>query len=183
MKFIEQWQLRKRNKIVFGDGVNPWLAHRIKFEQGAKDNEIVFEKGFRCGKFLLDVRGQGNRVVIGENTRFGGRIVIRGEEESLEIGAGCHMVNAYLVAAGANLRIGEECLVSREVVIRNSDIHPIYEKGAEHTEENRQNSPQDLEIGRHVWIGSRAFLSKGAIQDCRSSWCRSVVCCCWWPSS
>ena len=162
MKFIEQWKRRQNNKIVLGEGVNPWLVHKIQFAPDAVDNEIYIGSGFRCGKFALDIQGQGNKVFIGDQVRFGGKLMIRGKGIECRIGSHCHCVDAYVLAYKANLTIGEHCLISREVVIRNSDVHKIFNKGDEPKLSNAQNPPQDLTIGRHVWVGARAFVSKGA---------------------
>lgn len=57
--------------------------------------------------------------------------------------------------------IGESCMISYGVTVRNNDSHLIYSCD----DGNRINSPQSVYIGDHVWIGQNALLLKGTQID------------------
>lgn len=158
MQWLKQWSLARKNAIIFGKGVKKSLALAVKYADDAEGNEIHFGEQFRCGKLEISVRGKGNKIVFQKNVRFGGKITIQGNGVELNIGENCHIVNAYIVANRANITIGANSLISREVVIRSSDIHHLYHKG----EDAPYNHPEEVVIGEHVWIGARAFISKGS---------------------
>lgn len=54
------------------------------------------------------------------------------------------------------LEIGQDCLLSSNVVIRTSDAHSIMDDAGK-----RINSGKDVIIGNHVWIGYNATILKG----------------------
>ena len=57
---------------------------------------------------------------------------------------------------GKTIRIGNDCLLSSEIVFRTGDSHSIVDLNG-----HRINSADDIEIGNHVWIGHRALIQKG----------------------
>lgn len=50
-------------------------------------------------------------------------------------------------------------MFSREIEIRSTDAHKIYLKG----EKLPINTPKPVIIGDNVWLGARAFISKGTV--------------------
>lgn len=65
---------------------------------------------------------------------------------------------------GAGISIGDDCMFSFSLDIRNGDSHPIYsiESG------QRINDAKDIVIGNHVWLCAFAKIMKGAVipDDC-----------------
>lgn len=55
--------------------------------------------------------------------------------------------------------IGKNVLIAREVIIRTSDGHSLFNLG----EDLPYNAPQDVIIGDNVWIGLRSVILKGSI--------------------
>jgi len=103
--------------------------------------------------------GAFNVVEIGAGCNLRGALHIRQAESKLLIGAGTTFVGAHLFAMeGKSIVIGEDCMFSSGIYVRTSDEHPIYDlHGGE-----RLNGPQDVILGRHVWIGEGSTLGKGA---------------------
>jgi acetyltransferase-like isoleucine patch superfamily enzyme len=103
--------------------------------------------------------GAHNILEIGMGCNLRGAIHMRQSESGLVIGAGTTFVGAHLFAMeGKRIVIGEDCMFSSGIFVRTSDEHPIYDlHGGE-----RLNGPQDVILGRHVWIGEGATLGKGA---------------------
>jgi len=83
----------------------------------------------------------------------------RTPESLVEIGAGCVFNNRLVVIAeGAAVRFGNNCLVGPEVFVSDSNSHDL------RLAHRRQPDPKPLavEIGNDVFIGARAIILKGA---------------------
>lgn len=64
----------------------------------------------------------------------------------------------YHVLKEKKLYIGEDCMLSSEVIISTGDSHSIINE-----EGMRINSSKDVVIGSHVWIGNRVSINKGVV--------------------
>ncbi len=59
---------------------------------------------------------------------------------------------------GKNVHIGDNCMFSRDIVIRTSDGHKIYG-----IDDNKTiNFGEDVFIGNHVWCGMNSLILKGS---------------------
>lgn len=58
---------------------------------------------------------------------------------------------------GSEIIIGENCLFSNSIEIHTTDYHKIVLNG-EYT-----NTPQNIMIGNHCWIGLQCLILKGTI--------------------
>ena len=58
---------------------------------------------------------------------------------------------------GAKIEVGELCMFSYDIILRNHDSHKIL------SSPNGEilNHPKDIILGDHVWIGQRATILKG----------------------
>lgn len=73
----------------------------------------------------------------------------------LSIGGRCVMNRSAQVICQDEITIGEDCMISRDVVIRDNDGgHTIMVDGY------KKSSP--VHIGNHVWIGQGAIILKGS---------------------
>jgi acetyltransferase-like isoleucine patch superfamily enzyme len=70
----------------------------------------------------------------------------------LRIGTGTYLNrNTEIVAAGS-VSIGRDCMIARDVLIMDTDQHPIPGRGLD---------VRPVTIGDRVWIGARAIILKG----------------------
>lgn len=90
----------------------------------------------------------GGWVVVGD----GGQIKVRG---SLSVGEGTFLNNDVRIVARRAITIGRDCGISWEVLIMDTDMHPVAVAG----EQREPTAP--VSIGDHVWIGARATVLKG----------------------
>lgn len=75
-----------------------------------------------------------------------------GKNAVLELGSG-YIMDKLSLQCLYNIKIGHNVMISRDVVIRDSDSHQILN--------GTHNPIQAITIGDHVWIGMRAIILKG----------------------
>lgn len=122
------------------------------------DNVVEIASGARLGMNIV-IRGNGNRIRIGPETWLHGFANLITDGATLTVGARTTMVQGSLqLHEPLTLSIGEDCMISSQVYVSVSDIHPIRDRvsGA------RINPGRPVEIGDHVWLGLRTMVMKGA---------------------
>lgn len=146
--------------VHFEDGkvlVNPKFVAdiRVKFE-GNNSLIEVFEP------YSLD----GSRFALRNNDHFvikksrGNISVIGGESAKLFIDENCTLQNTKIFMndeKGVSVKIGKDCMFSYDIAIWASDTHQILD--------NKSNeiinfSSSGIEIGNHVWCGTRCVILK-----------------------
>ncbi|MCR5013897.1 MAG: hypothetical protein K6A28_03870 [Bacteroidales bacterium] len=95
----------------------------------------------------VDFRG---RASIGH----GSKISVRGR---LELGDRFNITAESTIVCAERISFGDECLLSWDVLVMDTDEHPIYDK-----ERVRINPDKPIVVGNHVWIGCKCMLLKGA---------------------
>jgi acetyltransferase-like isoleucine patch superfamily enzyme len=107
----------------------------------------------------LVAEGSGARLDIGAGVIATAFINLLGPNTELTVGEGTTMVQAAIqLHEPGHIRIGRDCMISSQVYISLSDIHPIYEQATG----KRINPAAPVEIGDHVWLGLRSLIMKGA---------------------
>ena len=71
----------------------------------------------------------------------------------LEIGADSYLNQGVTIHAARHVRIGRRCLIGEQVVIHDTDFHPVA------TGKPTRITP--VNIGNNVWIGHRAIILRG----------------------
>ena len=121
-------------------------------------NSVLIGERSDISGLKLEMLGNGNKLVIGQNCRLRGHVLIKGNGVSVTIGDHTTFVGAYLLASdGCGIKIGRWCMLSRDIEIRVSDAHSVIDV----TTGERVNLPAPISIGDHVWIGVGALISKG----------------------
>lgn len=132
------------------------LRNKIKIQ---KNNTIVIGKKTGLSSCTIIIKGTGNTLIIGNNSRLRHMTIeIVGQNCTIEIGENCVIGHGcYLSAKEQNiqLRIGNNCMFSRNVNILTSDGHPIYQAT------QRINPAQTIQIGDHVWLADNVTVLKG----------------------
>ena len=129
----------------------------------------------------LTIQGSGNTVEIAEDCRLGANLTVIGDNNRIRMESGC-AINGFVsllcptgstlvVGAGTTMvqvsiqlhepgqiTFGEDCMVSSQTYVSLSDIHPIYDRATG----VRINPAASVTVGRHVWLGLRCMIMKGA---------------------
>lgn len=85
-------------------------------------------------------------------------MLIKGDNCSIKFGKDVSVNGATLICMGKNnyIRIGNECMLSDNIQIWNTDSHPIL-----NDEEKIINPSKPISIGDKVWIGKNVSILKG----------------------
>ncbi len=89
-------------------------------------NRLVIAKGATITNCEIRLSGKNNKIYIGENVRFrSGKIYLKDtENETISIGADTTVEGAYLlVDEAASIKIGKDCMLSTDIIIRVGDKH------------------------------------------------------------
>ena len=92
----------------------------------------------------------GGKASIGH----GSKLSVRG---NLHLGADFNMTAESTIVCAKDIRFGDDCLLSWDILVMDTDEHPLYDK-----ENKRINPDKAIVVGNHVWIGCKCVLLKGA---------------------
>ena len=84
----------------------------------------------------------------------GSKISVRG---GLHLGADFNMTAESTIVCAKEIRFGRDCLLSWDILVMDTDEHPLY-----NMEHERINPDKPILVGDHVWIGCKCVLLKGA---------------------
>lgn len=133
--------------------------NQVNFWKKSSGNILKFGNSFYCNNLKIVFKGNNNKLIFGDDVKFTGHILIVGSNRTVHIGNGTTAQGVYILSRDADVTIGNNCMFSREIEIRSTDVHKIYDLATG----DRLNLAKDIIIGNHVWIAARAIVSKGAI--------------------
>lgn len=142
-KFISKGKVRQSKIKIYGE-----------------NNELNISSLAKIRNCTIEIQGVNNKIFIEHdcdinNTTFsmdnaGGSIYIR---------KGTSIGRALIVSYEPNIiDIGNNCMISYDVEIRNTDSHAIFSLGTK----KRINYGKDVKIGNNVWIGAYSKILKGS---------------------
>jgi acetyltransferase-like isoleucine patch superfamily enzyme len=144
------------SKILF---IRNYLLNDIKCR---KNNKLVIVKSI-LNDCTIKIVGLNNELFIDEFCSLSGMsILINGNNNKVKIGKRV-IINASKIqptiicaSGGKTILIGDDCLFSNNIEIHTSDYHKIFNLDGEVI-----NSPDDVVIGKHVWVGLGCTILKG----------------------
>lgn len=172
--------MKKNTTILF---ITAWLfnlfhlSHKIILSKNRFDYKGSFLK-----KVVCKIKGQKNIIIIHPETRLRNCLFfINGNNCKIEIGKHCILANtqfwieddfgsisigsfstcegAHIAATeGKSISIGNDCMLSSNIQIRNGDSHTILN----FNNNKRINRGKDIKIEDHVWLGEGVKILKGS---------------------
>ncbi|MGQ7945099.1 acyltransferase [Flavobacterium sp. WC2509] len=134
---------------------------KTKIRINGKNNSIIIHPENRLSNCLLHISGNNCDVIIGKHcTLSRTELWIEDDGGKIQIGYRTTMEGGHIAATeGQSISIGEDCMFSHSIEIRNGDSHVIYDEQSK----LRINSAESILIGNHVWLGADSKVLKGAI--------------------
>ncbi len=148
-----------RNHIELGLGVKVGVDVALMFRQSACGNRLVIGNDVTLRRLRISFTSRDSEILIEDGVSLAGHLQVFGTGRSIRIGRGTTIRGATILARGADVSIGSDCLISREIEIRSTDVHKVRARATNEL----FNPPQPVIIGDHVWIGARALISKGVV--------------------
>ena len=149
-----------RNTVIL-DGDAGRLGRLLLLFKGAGNTLSI--SGRSSGHRLygrVDFYGNGSEVMIGARRHQNSRITVRlwNDRQLFYFGAGStsNGLEVAIQGDGRCVLVGEDCMFSHGVWIRNSDMHTIFD--LERME--KSNREVDIVVEPHVWVGQDALLMK-----------------------
>ena len=175
--------------------LEPLVGHRISDllppknlvvrHHGAADCWIYLPPGWEPARPFhveLGPRAVGCTLLVGADSKIGGRVEFGAEGETVLIGgrnpwytpisvfmngrnstllwgrgATANGVRLFVDGEGRRILVGDDCMFSGEIDIRTSDRHVMFSM----EDETVLNAPEDVVIEPHVWLGFRTIVLKG----------------------
>ena len=91
----------------------------------------------------------GGKASIGH----GSKLSVRG---NLAFGSDFNMTAESTIICAHDITFGNDCLLSWDVLVMDTDEHPLYNFSGE-----RINADRPIVVGNHVWVGCKCILLKG----------------------
>lgn len=131
-----------------------WLKENFNgcYEDG-QGNRIRFEPDLD-DSVVISFQGGSNFVEIGERVSAGALRIFCGRHSECRIGSGTEIESARIYVTGGSVTLGQDCLLSDNITLRNHDGHHIFDRRTG----KRINPGGRLVIGNHVWLGYGATL-------------------------
>ena len=99
------------------------------------------------------------KVIFEGNAEIGhGSKISVGETGQLQLGKNFAITAETAIIAYKQVTFGNDCLLSWDILIMDTDFHPITNAQSE-----IQNPPAEIIIGHNVWIGCRSLILKGSV--------------------
>ena len=147
----------ENNQITHGENIKAKGACQIEFWRESTNNKIIIGKNFQATDLKIRFKGNNSKLIIGDDVRWSGYILIVGNNRQVVIGDRSTANGAYIMCRDADISIDQDCMLSREIEIRSTDVHKIYDLDSG----EKLNNAGDVFISEHVWIAARAIISKG----------------------
>jgi len=134
---------------------------RCRIRISGSGNQLFFSPGSSVKDCEIEILGDDHILVIGENVILTQSVLwFEDHHCEINIGKGTTMQRNGHIAVTEPFRkinIGENCMFSFNVDIRNGDSHSIFSQESG----KRINWAKNVEIGDHVWLGAHTQIIGG----------------------
>lgn len=163
-KFLNKF--KKKNNVyvlVRKDGkriLNPKIKNLTLRMYGENNYIEIFEPFIITKKVLISCYSN-SKITIAPCNHYKEAEILVGSKNELSIGRNTTVERISIIQRGSEntkITIGDDCMLSYNVIIRTQDAHTIYDCKTMQA----LNKPQDVNIGNHVWIATNATVLKGS---------------------
>ena len=136
------------------------LMKKVNIRIKGNNNTVVIGDFAQLKGTTIYINGSFNHITIGPWSYLGGTdLFIEVDGGSIVIGRHTKFLGKTHLAVieGTSITVGQDCLFSSDIQLRTGDSHSVLDM-----EGRRINESQDIVLGDHVWVGTKAFLNKGA---------------------
>ncbi|MEX0721745.1 MAG: acyltransferase [Balneolaceae bacterium] len=139
------WRTRKRLKkhSIREHLAGLWLSRKF-----TKSGILLASDGLPFPKVI----NKGGSLIAGNSQFYSGVRLEIGTDAILKVGTGTYVNRNTLIISEEKVSIGENCRISWDVIIMDSDLHPLNSSKVVH---------QPVKIENNVWIGCRCIILKG----------------------
>lgn len=140
----------------------------LKYSQIAvtgKNNQIIIKEGCKIYGIEIYIRGDNNKLYIGENTNVNQSslgavfsVSLKGDCNEIHLGDRAQIRGRADITAhgGTKIIIGDDFGMTADTEIRSGDGHKMIDQDGV-----VYNKPQDIHIGNNCWLGMRGTIQKG----------------------
>lgn len=128
----------------------------ITIRKGCHNHISIGDNG-KFNQLKITIEGNNNHIHIADNVKFSGYLLIVGNNLSIEIATKTTAIDCYILARDKSVKIGSECMISRGIEIRATDVHKVYDL---QSKQRLNKATHDIHIGQHVWIAANVTISK-----------------------
>lgn len=137
------------------------FLRKTTFKLHGKNIKVSIGSGSRISNCIFFCKGDNISITItGEKTRIENTFFYcEDNNSSIFIGRYLTMEGGHVASTeGEKITIGEDCMFSNDIEIRNGDSHTILNKDTE----ERINHAKSVKIGNHVWLCAHSRVLKGS---------------------
>lgn len=148
-------------KNKFEMNIKTIRQRKCKVEVTGTDNTIVLHDNVELENCTIFMNGNGCYLEIGPRSVLKNTFLwIEDDGSSVKIGEKFKIEGGHIASTeGKSIKIGDNCMFSNNIEIRNGDSHVIIDID----NNERCNYAKDVVIGDNCWICANAKLLKGAI--------------------
>lgn len=125
------------------------------------NNVLEIKEPLKYKRIGIGFKGSDSRVILEQDGVYKKLDIAIGNSSNIYIGKKTTIENASIYAsnqAHTLTHIGDDCMISYDVLIKPTDSHTIYDID---TMKVVNNKSKEIKIGNHVWIGARCTILKG----------------------
>ena len=156
--YFSLWKYRGNNTI----DISGSFVSNTKFRISGTKNEIIIGRMAKLKNCTITILGNNNKIKIGGGRTIINNVSFYSEDHNNHIIIGEHftMEGGHIASTeGENITIGNDCMFSGDIEIRNGDSHSIIKEGTQ----KRTNWAKSVLIGNHVWLAAHVRVLKGSI--------------------
>ncbi|PGK42345.1 transferase [Bacillus anthracis] len=157
MLMFNRKKVKGKHNIINNSGS---FMKKSKIFIRGNNNKIVCEKGVRLFNCNFHIIGDNHQIIIKKDCYgVNSTLWIEDNNCTIQIGEGTTMEGVGISATEpfSNIIIGNDCMFSAGIDIRNGDSHSIIDIATN----KRTNYAKDVVIDDHVWLGRDVKILKG----------------------